>query len=115
MFFEGNQKLAKPGKPGTLNAIIAAYRLFLNYMLSCSDDPDYNLHDDGIRQINATIKRTAHWGKTFRTVAQNRETEVRDRDYEHLLTTDKYVELTKGQKARRLVAELKNIKPADHR
>ena len=44
-FFEGNQRLPKPRQPGTLNAIIAAYRLFLNHMLRCADDPEYDLHD----------------------------------------------------------------------
>ena len=114
VFFERNQKLQKSRQPGTLNAINAAYRLFLNHMLSCSDDPDYDLHDDDIRAINATIKRTVHWGKAFRTVAQGRETEVRQRDFQHLLTTNKYVQLTKRKQARRLVEEVKNIKP-DHR
>ena len=92
VFFERNQKLQKSRQPGTLNAI----------------------NDDDIRAINATIKRTVHWGKAFRTVAQGRETEVRQRDFQHLLTTNKYVQLTKRKQARRLVEEVKNIKP-DHR
>ena len=112
--FEGNQNLEKPGKPGTLKAIIATYRLFLNHMLSCSDDPEYDLHDEDICAINATSKRTAHCGKAFRTVAQGRETEVRERDFDHLLMTEEYVQLTKGKQARTLVEELKKIKP-DHR
>ena len=113
-FFEGNQRLAKPRQPGTLNATIAAYRLFLNHMLSCADDPQYDLHDEDIRAINATIKRTAHWGKAFRTVAQGRETEVRERDFENILTKEEYVQLTRGKAARTLVEELQKLKP-DHR
>ena len=110
-FFEGNQKLQKPRKPGTLNAIIAAYRLFLNYMLSCSDDPEFNLNDQDILAINATIKRTAHWGKAFRTVAQSREAQVRDRDFDNILTSDQYLELTGGEQARALVSQFKSMKP----
>ena len=68
----------------------------------------------GLRAINTTIKRTAHWGKAFRTVAQGRETEVRERDFDHLLIKEEYVQLTSGQEARTLVEELKKVKP-DHR
>ena len=110
-FFEGNQNLQKPRKPGTLNAIIAAYRLFLNYMLSCSDDAEFNLHEQDIIAINATIKRTAHWGKAFRTVALSREAQVRDRDFDNILTSVQYLELTGGEQARALVSQLKSIKP----